>query len=152
MQKGALPPSRLTFQYLYAIIVYNMQNKSQQLSVLRQKLLQFPDLPREAVSSFLSSSPMTKGTVYTLRRKCSKPHCRCTRGELHTSLVLTASISGKTKLWTIEKEKFERMQETTAEYRRFRSARSCFIKEYDRRKNEILRVIDAIGKIRMQRP
>jgi hypothetical protein len=129
-----------------------MQNKSRQLSIFRQKLMQFPDLPRQALSPFLSSSPMTKGTVYALRRKCSKSHCRCAKGELHTSLVLTASISGKTKLWTIDKAQFERLRQSTAEYRRFRQARSCFLKEYARRKNEILRVIDAIGKIRTQRP
>jgi hypothetical protein len=128
-----------------------MQTKSKQLSILRQKLLQFPDLPRRALFPFLSSSPMTKGTAYMLHRKCSKPHCRCAKGELHTSLVLTASISGKTRLWTIDKDQFERLRQSTAEYRRFRQARSYFLKEYAKRKNEILCVIDAIGKIRTQR-
>ncbi|MEK7722544.1 MAG: DUF6788 family protein [Elusimicrobiota bacterium] len=126
----------------------SIQIKSRQLSALRQKLTQFPDISRQAFSPFLGSSPMTRGTLYRLRRKCSKPNCRCARGELHSSLVLTASVCGKTKLWTVSGEQAERLRESTEEYRRFHRARSRFLKDWARRKNEILRVIDAIGGIR----
>ena len=129
-----------------------MHIKSNRLSSLRQKLLQCPEIPKQALSPFLSSSPITKGTVYTLRRKCSRPNCRCARGELHASLVLTASISGKTRLWTINKERYERLRQFTGEYRRFRQARSCFLKAHERRKNEILSIIDSIEKIRFRQP
>ena len=46
-------------------------------------------------------SPLVKGNVYELARKCGKPNCICTRGELHRSMVLTWSEKGKSRLLSI---------------------------------------------------
>jgi len=39
-----------------------------------------------------------RGSLYTLRRKCGKPTCRCLTGELHETPVLSYSLSGFTRL------------------------------------------------------
>jgi len=129
-----------------------MQTKTQDLSQLRQKLINLYHPPQDDIAPFLSDHPLVKGTVYKLRRKCSKSSCRCARGEHHETVVLTASIGGKTRLWTIPEERIEEIREQAERRRRFRQARSRFLKECAKRQAGMLRLIDAIEKIRTQAP
>lgn len=126
------------------------RRKRQNLSQLRLKLLKLYRSDPDDLAPFLSNRTLTKGTVYTLRRKCSKPSCRCARGELHENIVLTASFGGKTKLWTIPKDRIEEIRQQTERYRQFRRARARFIKECAKRQAALLRLIDAIEKILIQ--
>lgn len=128
-----------------------MQN-SQKLSRLRRELRAISNATAEDVGPFLSDSRLRKGTVYTLRRKCSKPSCRCARGQRHESVVLTASVSGKTKLWTISKEDIETIRQQTECYRQFRKSRFALAKRLAHRQAEMLRIIDAIERIRTETP
>ena len=129
-----------------------MQTGRQDLSHLRQRLLEAFQFTSNDLAPFLSDHPLIKGTVYTLRRKCSKPACRCARGEKHESVVLTASIGGKTRLWMIPKDRLEEVQEQTERYRQFRQARSRLLKESAKRQAEMLRVLDAIERARIRTP
>jgi len=104
------------------------------------------------IEPLLSRRTLIKGTVYTLRRKCSKPSCRCARGALHESIVLTASISGKTRLWTIPEERIKELQEATRAYRQFRQARAQFLSRCRQRQKEMVSLIDHIERIRTREP
>lgn len=42
-----------------------------------------------------------RGSLYTLRRKCGKPSCRCVSGEPHATPVLSYSRGGSTRLLTL---------------------------------------------------
>ena len=126
-----------------------MQEKDRQrLSRLRQQLVQLKDQPGELLPIFLGDSPLVKGTVYPLRRRCGKPSCRCARGELHESLVLTASVEGRTKLRSLAEEQAERVRELTQRYQQFRTARADFVKRYVR----MVKIIDAIERLRRVKP
>ena len=127
-----------------------MQIRSRRLSQLRQELIQLGQSPIDDLAVFLSNRPLVKGTVYPLRRKCSKPTCRCARGALHETVVLTANLQGKTQLWTIAGDRIPLVRVRTEAYRRFRKARATFIKKAARRRTEMLRLIDAIREIRTQ--
>ena len=129
-----------------------MQNRPPQLSELRQKLIELCQVSRDDLGVFLSDHPLVRGTVYTLRRKCSKPSCRCAQGERHASVVLTANIKGKTQLWTIAQDRVEELRERTEAYRQFRKARASFLKQWGQRQAAMLRMIDAIGKARTRQP
>ena len=129
-----------------------MQNKENSLAQLRQNLIQLCQVPRDDLGVFLSDHPLVRGTVYTLRRKCSKPSCRCAQGERHASVVLTANIKGRTQLWTIAQDRVKELRERTEAYRQFRKARSAFLKQWVQRQAAILRLIDAIGKARTKQP
>jgi len=128
------------------------RRKRQNLSQLRLKLLQLYRSDPGDLAFFLSSRTLTKGTVYPLRRKCSKPACRCVRGELHETIVLTASVGGKTRLWMIPKDRIEEIRQRTECYRQFRRARGRFVKVWTQRHVAMLRLIDAIEKILIQAP
>jgi len=129
-----------------------MQNTPPELADLRQKLIQLSQASRDDLAVFLSDHPLVRGTVYTLRRKCSKPTCRCAQGERHASVVLTANIKGKTRLWTIAADRIDELREQTEAYRQFRKARAFFLKRWAQRQAAMLRLIDAIGKARTKQP
>lgn len=129
-----------------------MQTGQNTPSQLRQRLLELCQVSRDDLGVFLSDHPLVKGTVYTLRRKCSKPSCRCAQGERHASVVLTANIKGKTRLWAIAADRVEELRERTQAYRQFRKARAAFLKQCVQRQVAMLRLIDAIGKARVRQP
>ena len=122
-----------------------MQNKARQrLSRLRQTLVQMKDEPGKLIPIFLGDQPLVKGTVYPLRRRCGKPTCCCAQGELHESLVLTASVEGRTRLQSLAEEKIGRARELTQRYQQFRTARADFVKLY----TQMVKTIDVIEGLR----
>ena len=129
-----------------------MQIRSRHLSQLRQELIQLGHSSIDDLAVFLSNRPLVKGTLYPLRRKCFKPSCRCARGAFHETIVLTANLQGKTRLWTIPEDRIAAVRVQTEAYRRFRKARRAFIKKAAQRQAEMLRLIDAIREIRTQQP
>ena len=125
-----------------------MQIRGTDFSRLRQKLRELAHATPAEIAPFLSSEPIVKGSVYTLRRRCSKPACRCARGDKHESVVMTASIGGKTRLWTLLEDQIPDLRRRTMRYRQFRRARAQLVKG----QREALRLIDAIEKARTQEP
>jgi hypothetical protein len=126
--------------------------QTQNLSTLRKRLLELHGAGSEELAPFLSDRPMVKGTVYTLRRKCSKPSCRCATGQKHEMTALTASVDGKKRLWSVPSDRLEELRDRTEVYRQFRKARAHLIKRQQKRQQEMLRVIDAIAKARTRQP
>ena len=125
-----------------------MQTRGADFSRLRQKLRELAYAAPQQVGLFLESGPLIKGSVYTLRRRCSKPSCRCTRGEKHETVVMTASIDGKTRLWMLSDDQIPELRRRTERYRQFRLARAQLVKG----QRETLRLIDAIEKARTRQP
>jgi hypothetical protein len=62
-----------------------------------------------------------RGSLITLTRKCGKPGCRCTRGELHTTPALSTSIDGKTTILTLRDTDLPEVQSALARYKRARA-------------------------------
>ena len=125
-----------------------MQTHAYRFSLLRRELAGFKELPRRFLHPLLDKKPMLKGTLYPLRRKCGKSSCRCARGQLHETMMLSDNVAGKTRLRTIPAERIEQIREMTGRYRRFRRARMEFVKLYRQRLARILRVINAVERIR----
>jgi hypothetical protein len=126
-----------------------MQNKDFQThSRLRQALR---NLIRELEASLgvaFSRSPLVKGNVYELARKCGKPNCICTRGQLHHSMVLSWSEGGKSRLFSIPPERVGELKEKSEEYLRVRRARARVTEIC----KEILAVLDQMEKLRREEP
>ena len=67
----------------------------ERLSRLRQSVGRLRDEADQLLSVLLGRTPMVRGTVYELRRKCGKPSCCCaTEGQLHPVTVLSVSEEG----------------------------------------------------------
>lgn len=127
-----------------------MQTKKQldQLSRLRQTLREHLVDLEKSLEVVFGRAPMVKGNVYELARKCGKPNCACTRGELHRSMVLTWSHGGKSKLFSIPSERLADLQMKSDEYLRFRRTRARVTEIC----KMILGVMDRIEKLRREEP
>jgi hypothetical protein len=126
-----------------------MQNEELlKLSRLRQVLRRLLQNLEGSLEVAFGRSPLVKGNVYEMARKCGKPNCICTRGELHRSMVLSWSEGGRTRLLSIPSERLREVREKSEEYLRFRRARAR-VTEIGR---EILAVLDQIEKFRREEP
>ena len=127
-----------------------MQRKEQldKLSRLRQTLREFLAELEQSLDVAFGRAPMIRGNVYELARKCGKPNCACTRGELHRSMVLTWSHRGKAKLFSIPSERLADLRSKSEEYLRFRRARAQVTEIC----KKILGVMDRIEKLRREEP
>ncbi len=127
-----------------------MQQKSQlqDLRHLRAALRRLlTDLER-SLQVVCSRTPLVKGNVYEMARKCGKQSCPCTRGRLHRTWVLSWSEQGKTRLLSIPAGRLAELQEKSLDYLRFRRARARVSESY----REILALLDRIEKLRREAP
>lgn len=88
---------------------------------------------------------MVQGSFYLLRRKCGKPNCRCARGQLHATYVLTRSEQGKDRLYSVPKDQRASLRQWAAEYRRYQRARAVLAK----RSGRLLVLVDAMAARRL---
>jgi hypothetical protein len=121
-----------------------LQNLSRLRLALRQRLV---DL-ESSLEVVFGRAPLVKGNVYEMARKCGKPSCACTRGELHRSMVLSWSQRGKTQLFSIPPDRLAEVRQKSQEYLRFRRTRA--------RVSEICKgmvaLLDRIEKLRREAP
>jgi hypothetical protein len=113
-------------------------------STLRDRLAELQRVLRVV----FGRSALVKGNVYELARKCGKPNCICTRGELHRSMVLTWSEKGKSRLLSLPSERVAEVKKKSEEYLRFRRARAR-VTEIHR---DLLALLDRIEKLRREEP
>jgi hypothetical protein len=118
------------------------------LSRLRQMLRRLLQNLEGCLEVAFGRAPLVKGNVYEMARKCGKPNCVCTRGELHRSMVLSWSEEGKTRLLSIPPQRLRELQEKSEEYLRFRRARAR-VTEICR---DIVGVLDQMESLRREEP
>jgi hypothetical protein len=115
------------------------------LSSLRLQLLALREQIESLLGSFFGREPLLPGSVYTLRRRCGKPNCRCAHGELHASTVLSYRGQGRPQNITPPAEQWDEVRKLTDEYRRFRQARTQLV----RLQRQMLKLIDRIETARV---
>jgi hypothetical protein len=127
-----------------------MQTKKteEKLSRLRRDLHQLLERLEQVLAPAFSRAPLVKGNVYQNARRCGKPHCRCTRGQLHRNMVLTWSEHGRHYLRALPPDQVAAIREKSEEYLRFRRARA----EVTLILKKILTVLDRIQELRRERP
>ena len=76
----------------------------------------------------LIRSPMARGTVYELKRKCGRRNCRCAKGQLHKQMCLAITRKGKKTLRPLKGPELITLQKLTGSHRQFRKARASFTK------------------------
>lgn len=67
-----------------------------------------------------SELPLLRGVLFTLRRKCGKPNCRCATGDAHESPALAYRSEGRTKTMTLTEADVPRVQGALDRYREAR--------------------------------
>jgi len=123
-------------------------NQFHNLSQLRQALRRLLQELEHSLEVAFGRSSLVKGNVYEMARKCGKPNCVCTRGQLHRSMVLSWSERGRPRLFSIPPERVGELKEKSEEYLRFRRARAR-VTEMGRK---IVAVLDQIENLRREEP
>jgi hypothetical protein len=98
------------------------------LSALRRQLRSLQQEADQLLAPFLARDPLLAGSVYTLRRRCGKPNCRCSRGHLHATEVLAYRGRGRLQNITPRPQDLPALRRLTEAYRRFRQARAALVK------------------------
>jgi hypothetical protein len=119
---------------------------SEAVSRLRQQLWLVYRAQARTLRALQGEAPMVQGSLYLLRRKCGKPNCRCTRGQLHASWVLTRSQAGKSRLYPVPADQRGGLRPLTREYRRWQRTRALLIKQSAR----LVGLIDQLAEHRLQ--
>ena len=116
------------------------------LSSLRQQLKQALQLLPGLLEPCFERTPLLPGSVYSLRRKCGKPTCHCSSGDLHESTVLSYRGQGKPRNLTPGPEHLETLRHMTDHYRRCRQARAQLV----RWQRQLLQLVDALQAARVE--
>jgi len=126
----------------------SIQNRidKKKFSQLRQSLVRFADEVRQLVEPFLCDKPVVKGSLYELKRKCGKAGCKCAQGQLHRSMVVSASEKGKTKLRVIPRGFLVEVQGKVRRYQELRRSRARLIEVQKR----MLKVMDEMEAMRRE--
>ena len=120
----------------------------QKLSRLRQEVRQVWEQMGKTLQVCLADTPLVQGTVYQIARRCGSPHCRCTRGQLHRSMVLTWSEQGRHRMRSLLPQRVAALRRKSKEYARFRRARA----EVSRLHTRMLVLLDQIQQLRREVP
>ena len=97
-----------------------------------ERLMEQGTALREALAKVGDFRP---GTLLSRFRKCGKPNCHCARekdGGHGPKWVLTRTVEGKTRNWSIPDEAVEETQTQVAEYQRFRQLTGALIEVSER--------------------
>jgi Family of unknown function (DUF6788) len=119
---------------------------NQQLSSLRSQLLKLREQLPQLLEDCLGREPLLPGSLYVLRRKCGKPNCHCSRGELHESTVLSYRGQGRPRNISPPAGQLESLRTMTHAYRRCRQARAQLV----RWQRQLLSLVDALEAARVQ--
>jgi hypothetical protein len=118
----------------------------QDLSSLRSQLLEAQHQLPQLLEDCLGREPLLPGSLYTLRRKCGKPNCRCSRGELHETTVLSYRGEGRPRNISPPPQQLGLLRTMTHDYRRCRQARAKLV----RWQRQLLTLVDALEAARVQ--
>jgi hypothetical protein len=122
--------------------------RHQKLSRLRQELLEVLERLRKTLEVALARTPLVKGSVYQIARRCGNPHCHCTRGQLHRNFVLTWSEQGRHRMRSLPPQRVAEVRQKSKEYARFRRTRTEVSVLYKR----ILALLEQIQELRREAP
>lgn len=64
---------------------------------------------------------LVRGALFTLRRKCGKPTCRCATGEPHETPALTYTEAGRSKTLTLTDADVDAVRAALARYNQARA-------------------------------
>src|SRR5438270_442810 len=119
---------------------------TQRLSSLRSQLTQAQQQLPGLLEDCFEREALLPGSLYVLRRKCGKPNCRCTRGKLHESTVLSYRGQGRPQNISPAPEQIDTLRTITDNYRRVRQARVKLV----RWQRQLLTLVDALEAARVQ--
>jgi hypothetical protein len=112
-------------------------------SRLRQALSETQEAEQKVIETVLSErGPLLRGTLGRRRRVCGSRTCRCARGELHESAILTAGAEGRMRQVHVPASEEVHVAKGVERYRRFRQAKTKLMDLAQRK----IKIVDRLGQ------
>lgn len=92
-------------------------------SLDRQRLSELLQELSDIIRAFCEHDPILRGGFATVRRRCGKTPCRCTRGQLHVSDFLVDRSSDKPRFYKATAALRRSLRKPVRDYRQLRLAR-----------------------------
>ena len=92
-------------------------------SLDRQRLSQLLEELSDIIRAYCGHDPILRGGFETVRRRCGKTPCRCTRGQLHVSDFLVDRSSGKPRFYKATAALRRSFRKPLRDYRQLRLSR-----------------------------
>ena len=101
------------------------------------------------IRQVLALRELLKGSVYELKTRCGKASCHCAspQGPPHSTIVLSWSDAGRTRLRAVGPQDRARWRRLTEDYRHFRQCRAGLVKIH----RQVLLAVDRLEKA-LRRP
>ena len=79
---------------------------------------------RTLLETLAHPGPMIAGSFYEMRKRCGRPGCRCTRGELHGPFpVIAIARDGRRSTRSVPRERSAEVRRKAEAYRAFQRGR-----------------------------
>ncbi len=121
---------------MHALYYYGMHMGTIPTSQASANRLQVLTLSKELTvlsATLVKIREMTKGTIYIQKRKCGNKNCKCARGELHSTRVLSYKQQGKTRLICLTKysaPELSMIEKRVQKYQQFRRTRATLASRF----------------------
>ena len=117
-------------------------------SRLRLEILRRRDHIEGLLRRLQAPGPLIAGSVYSRKRRCGKPRCRCVKGQLHADRVLAIRRAGRVALRALDPIEDAPIEDGVAAWRGFRRER----RELGSACRELLETVDRLGRARRREP
>lgn len=101
-----------------------------QVSAVRQKILSITKMLDRHIERIISSNLVTKGSICEKKRRCGNAGCRCARGDLHVTKILSFSHEGKSRIIHLSRYsdvELHRLEKRVKDYQQFRRSRAQIV-------------------------
>ena len=104
------------------------RQEREKASELRREIVQSQTEGSRHLERILAKRSLLGGSLYEWKRRCGAKSCRCRKGVLHSSWILSYRQDGKLRKKTIPAEEVSRYQVWVQAYRDFRADRAGLVK------------------------
>lgn len=124
-----------------------MNSNPRDLSNVRQNLHRLSVRHKELLDKIIDIDRMVMGSVFEVYKTCTKPNCRCQRGEKHGPFVaLSYSRDGKVRHKVVRENDRMWVTEQVGTYKTFQKTRK-FLRQIQR---DINKLLDALKEIQIK--
>jgi len=120
-------------------------NDREKASQARAKISKLITRMSDLGKTVIAKRSLLKGTIVQSKRRCGHSNCKCAKGQLHETTVLTLSHQGKSKTIPLTKQPanvLEQLRKQVSDYQSFRRSRSEIVHCF----NELM---DAINQLEL---
>ena len=125
-----------------------MSAQGQRESKLRLEALRRREGVVAVLERLLGAERLIAGSIYSRRRRCGKPQCRCVSGQLHEDRVLAVRRAGRVVVRSLDPVGDAATEEAVVAWRLFRRQRHELVEAC----RALIQAVDRLGRLRQAKP